>query len=516
MAERLYSVDQVADLVGASPADIAAWIRTGWLAGETLPGGQVRVSEAGLVRFLKERGIDLGEVLRSACPGAPGAEAAASPGQSAIRDSPWRAASGGLSPSEATGPPFPARRDAPGQDGDLGADAAGRLAQAILRDALARGAEAIHLEPQPHGLVLRLRIDGHLREKPNFQPRLPKGLAPRLMARLAGLAGSAFLLGGPGAAGTKPAGPRTGTFRVGLNGRSLEFRVAACPTAYGDRLVIRPAGGPPRRAIEDLGFLEEDLSAVRRVLEEPSGLVLVAGPPRSGRTTTLRALAAHVAPHGRKVLAVDRRDAFDLPGVDRVVAPGAPGLAGYVRAGAAQAVDVLVVDEVRDGRTAAASVEAALDGHLVLAALASRAAWPDPTALVSARVDAVALSTALVAVIVQRLVRTVCPHCTRQVQPDAAEAKALRLRLGGKGGTVAVADGCPHCHQTGYAGRTGLYSVLCLDEALAKLVAAGTDGVTVRQAARKRGLKSLRRAARQKVKDHQTSPNEVIRVLRLA
>ena len=530
MAERLYSLDQVADLLGSPPADVAAWIRTGWLAGETLPGGGVRVSEAGLVRFLKDRGVDLEAVLASAArrqdagPAEVGAGEPASPA----------AAAGPSAPAPAAAAPSPAEKDAslaPPQDlveglaqpdkkvaatfsgepgkasapapvpcADLGSDAAGRLAEAILGDAIRRRAEAIHLEPRPDGLVLLLRIDGHLRQKPNFRARLPKDLAPRLAERLKVLAD------------LRPDGPPTGTFRVALNGGALEFRVAACPTACGERLVIRPADGAADLSLDALGMTAEDVAKVRGMLAETSGLLVVAGPPRSGRTATLRAMIAHLAPEDRKTLAVARDGSYATAGAESVPAPNWGEMAERVQAAAAQDTAVLVVDEVRDGRTAAAAVWAALDGHLVLAALASRARWPDPTALVSPQVDAVALSTTLVGMMVQRLVRTVCPHCKREVQAEGAVLESL----GGKGATVAAAGGCPRCYQTGYAGRTGLFSVLRLDEPLGKGLAAGTPALAMHQAARQAGLKSLWQAGLAKVRDRQTTLDEIIRVLKPA
>ena len=191
MAERLYSIRQTADLLGASPADVRQWIRCGLLQAEQL-AGDVRVSEHGLVRFLKDRGVDLERVF------------------SAVLE-------------EHAAPPR-----GPDEAPEAAADVPTRLAEAILKDAIRRGAETIALEPRPNTLTLRLRIDGCWREKPNFASRLPAGLGPLLVARFRALARVS------GASGEPP------TFEACLDGRTRSFRVETCSTPHGDGLLMYP------------------------------------------------------------------------------------------------------------------------------------------------------------------------------------------------------------------------------------------------------------------------------------
>ncbi len=199
MAEKLYTARQVADLLGYSPGHVEEWLRAGWLESKRLPGGETAVSERGLVRFLRDRGIDLEAVL---------AEAERREAES--RETEDSAGATGL----------------PRDVASFGGDAAGRLAQAILADAVRRGAEAVHLDPDADGLTLRLKTDGWLREKPNFRPRLPDGLGPQLITRFQELAG------------LEPHQADTGRLRARLWDRVRSFRIVARPTPHGDRIEV--------------------------------------------------------------------------------------------------------------------------------------------------------------------------------------------------------------------------------------------------------------------------------------
>ncbi|MBE3071084.1 MAG: Flp pilus assembly complex ATPase component TadA [Planctomycetes bacterium] len=579
MPERLYSLHQVAALLDATPETVLGWVQTGWLAAERPLGREPFVSEAGLIRFLKDRGIDLRglfeQVVRSNDPAdAPSASAAhdaPSAGPSRYPPHPGRAAPATPPPAPAPPPPAatappvapkppataatatqpreaataethppetdppetappdaappqaaPPQAESPDPPAAAAspepqrpaaapaAEAAGRaaeavLGEAILREAIRQRADAVHLEPRAGGLVLRLRIDGCLYAAPDLASRLPRGLGPRLVAHFQDLAG----IGGGGAS-------HRGTFQLTLDGRPAQFRLAACPTACGTRLVIRPEGEAP--ALAALGLAVADLAALRRLLLEPSGLVLVAGPPGSGRTTLLRAMQTAPEIEGRKVLAVTLGDGGEAGGVERVEAggPGGPAPAAAIAMAADQDADVLVVDEIRDSASATAVVEAALGGCLVLAAAAARCRWPDPTLLAAAQVDGFALASALRATICPRLVRTLCPHCRRPARAEAAVLRAIGFAPDDTADLAEAGPGCPQCGGHGYAGRTGLFSILRVDEALAALMRQGAPADAVREAARQgRGLWSLADAGREKLGLGLTSPREVLRALRL-
>ncbi len=221
MAERLYTTRQVAELLGASPGNVETWIRAGWLATERLPGGEPAVSERGLVRFLRDRGIDLEAILTEAQKREAERRAAedAPPPQESKSATQEREAAVGIKPTRGKLPPQ-------SYDAPFGRDAASRLAAAVLDDALRRGAEEVYLEPEAEGVALRLRVDGRLQEKPHFRSRLPDGLGPRLVGRFEELAGLASGLAG------------SGFLTARLGGRSHTFHVVARPTEHGDRLAI--------------------------------------------------------------------------------------------------------------------------------------------------------------------------------------------------------------------------------------------------------------------------------------
>ncbi len=503
MAERLYSLEQVADLVGSTAHTVRGWVDMGWLDAESLPGGQLRVSERGLVRFLQDRGVDLEEVLdlvlalESDTDEPPGAadEREAEPPRGA--DVPPEDARR-MPPPEAESAPEPPQAPAP-KPAENGLH---RLLTAILKDAIDRRAEAAHFEPTAEGLALWLRVDGRLHEKPNFRTRLPEGLGSRLLARIAHLAG----VGRSG----------RGTFAVRIDDRDETFQVAACPTQHGVRLAVRPSAAGAAMPLDALGLSEADSEVLRGCLGQSAGLVLVAGPPRSGRTTTLRALVAELAGTRRRALAVTPAGGFDLPGVDRYASSNGDTVAAAIRTCADQGVDALVVDEIADAAAAEAAVQAAMAGHLVLATVPGRDPWPNPRLLAGGRVDEFSLASVLLAVTVQRLVRTVCPDCAEPATPDPSELQTLGFRVKGRLGTIAVGAGCPECFQTGYFGRTGLFSLLRMEGGLAERLKAGDPGPALYLAARKAGLKSLRRAARVKVIERKTTPAEAIRILGLS
>jgi type II secretory ATPase GspE/PulE/Tfp pilus assembly ATPase PilB-like protein len=388
----------------------------------------------------------------------------------------------------------------------LGSDAEGRLAEAVLRDALVRRAEAVRLDPEPDGLALRLRVDGVLHEKPHFKSRLPAGLGSRLVARWESVAGIS-----PGAA-------RKACIKVRLDGAAQVLHIMTCARPDGHRLIMRPVRPP--MALESLGLAEADVAALSETLAAESGLILIGGPPHSGRTTTLRAMAAAIQ-RGlpgrgmRRILAIDPRGEFAADRVARLDVGAASGrsLAWAIRACAARTEPVFVVDEIRDGDAVAASLEAALAGRLVLASVPSGDRWPDPTMVVAPEVDPLALSSALLLIAVQRLVRIVCSECRRMAPVERAAVEAVGFGAKEAPKKVAVAKGCPTCYHTGYAGRTALFSGLRASVAEGPVLCRESDAEAVGWPARALATESLDEAGRGKIRRGVTTPEEVLRVL---
>jgi general secretion pathway protein E len=540
MTERLYSTQQVAQLLGTSPKTVGDWIRQGRLQAEQLPGGRVCVGESSLARFLESQGIDLeglmarivlaeaksrrpepGRPATGSAPPSAAPEFAAPPAKPPPASLPVSAPAAKAPPAPAEAPapraktaPMPAaapatRAKAPPARAASSppADNAARIIDAILADAVKRRATAIHLEPQSDGLALRLRIGGRLYEKPNFRQRLPQGVAASLLAAFERRAGL-----DDGASGE----PREGAFSMCLAGRNIEFGLSTCPTLHGKSLVVRisPMAAETAR-IEDLGLSPDDLAALRHALAEPGGLVLVTAPPRTAVARTLLALAAAVAAPGRSTALVG--DALDgpLPGAIRVRRPAGvgPSLAALVRGLRGQDADVIVIDAILDRATAAAAVEAGAAGHLVLAAMPGRALAPDPTLLTAAGADPLAVSQTLLAVIVQRTLRRICGHCKSPAPIDAALLKRGNFDPTAASPTTWIGRGCAPCRHTGYAGEVDAFAVLMVEPEVARRICAGADGRSINEAARRAGARTLPDAIMERVQEGATSLEEAARVL---
>jgi type II secretory ATPase GspE/PulE/Tfp pilus assembly ATPase PilB-like protein len=380
------------------------------------------------------------------------------------------------------------------------------IVDAILADAVKRRATAVHLEPQSDGLALRLRIGGRLYEKPNFRQRLPQGMAASLLAAFEQRAGL-----DAGDSGE----PREGAFSTCLAGRNIEFGLSTCPTVHGKSLVVRIPPTTQAARIEDLGLAPDDLAALRHVLAEAGGLVLITAPPRTAVARTLLALAAAVAAPERSTALVG--DALDgpLPGAIRVRKPGGvgPSLAALVRGLRGQDADVIVIDGILDRATAAAAVEAGAAGHLVLAAMPSRTPAPDPTILTAAGIDPLAVSQTLLAVIVQRTLRRICGHCKSPAPIDPDLLKRGNFDPLSASPTTWIGRGCAHCRRTGYAGEVDAFAVLTVEPEVARRISAGGDGRSINEAARRAGARTLPEAIMERVREGATSLEEAARVL---
>jgi type II secretory ATPase GspE/PulE/Tfp pilus assembly ATPase PilB-like protein len=514
MAERLYSPQQVAELLGVTPETIDGWVRRGWLGSERLLEGRLVIGESAVARFLKDQGIDIEElfvkaVMREGAALMPGGEASV-PRAADVPPPP------GLRAPEAPPPPVApkaerlqaaapqrqpeARRAAP----DLPAGAVGQVLDAILKDALKRGAAAIHLDAERDGLALRLRVGGRLHEKVSFKPRLPKPMRaslPALCKRLAGLRPE------------ETARPQGGGFEMHVEGRQRHFRLTSCPTAAGESIVIIPDVRQAAPGLGGLGFLEADLALVRRMLAEPAGLVLVTAPPRSVGPRLLAALAAAAGAGERRVAVIARCTDFEVPGA-LYVRPDAETMppATAIRAVAEQDADVIVVENLRDRAAVAAALDAAAE-RLVLAGLADRGGGGDPTLLTDAGADPSALAQSLLGVISGVSLRRICDSCRTRAAADFDLLGRMGLGGEGEGARTCIGAGCAACGESGCAGETTVTTVLAADEEMARLIRRCAGRQAIEEAARRAGVRMLRDAVIEKVFAGETSLEEAARVM---
>lgn len=270
-----------------------------------------------------------------------------------------------------------------------------------------------------------------------------------------------------------------------MRGRPLDVRLSILPTQYGESLVMRLLNyDPALLALDRLGMPEDILTAYRRILARPHGLVLVTGPTGSGKTTTLYASLASLNSVERKIITVEDPVEYRLPGVMQVQVNEKIELtfARVLRTILRQDPDVVLVGEMRDAETAQIGLRAAMTGHLVFSTLHTNDAASTPVRLIDMGVPRFMVATALQAVLAQRLVRRICPHCARAHDPSPAERQWLASMGHSAVGEWRHGDGCPHCHHTGYRGRLAVHELLEMTPALMQAANGDDPRLFVQQA----------------------------------
>ncbi len=378
-----------------------------------------------------------------------------------------------------------------------------RFVNGLLTKASRERASDIHIEPFETELVVRFRIDGILYE--TLRP--PRRAHAAIVSRLKIMAGLDI---------AEKRLPQDGRFRVRIAGRDVDVRVSSLPTAFGERLVLRlleKSSGV--LGLRDIGMDKALMQRIERLIHQPHGIFLVTGPTGSGKTTTLYAALTRLNSQEKNIITVEDPIEYQLAGVGQIqVNPKidltfAAGLRSILR----QDPDIIMVGEIRDGETAEIAVQAALTGHMVFSTLHTNDAAGALTRLVDMGVEPFLASSSIVGILAQRLVRRLCPHCR---QPFVPQPRLLK-DLGPEGGlppdpTFYRAVGCEHCLQIGYHGRTGIYELLVMDDTLRDLLMQGKDASSIRAAAIRKGMRSLRRDGLAKALRGETSIEEVLRV----
>ncbi|MEO8560964.1 MAG: GspE/PulE family protein [bacterium] len=378
-----------------------------------------------------------------------------------------------------------------------------RLVSMLLSEALAARASDVHLEAYPDALRVRYRIDGVLQEAPSP----PKSMAPAVVSRLKVMADLDI---------AERRTPQDGRIRLTLQDRQVDVRVSTVPTLHGESVVLRlldKEASTGRLDLESIGMSMADLARLQRVLTIPHGIVLATGPTGSGKTTTLYAALERLRTGREKILTVEDPVEYQLAGIPQVPVNEKVGVtfASALRALLRQDPDVMLVGEIRDGETAEIATQAALTGHLVLSTLHTNDAAGALTRLVDLGVAPFLVAATVEAVLAQRLVRTLCKSCATSESATAAERSAL----GAPAMTsVTRGRGCAECRDSGYAGRTGVYELLVLDDAMREAVSAKDGAATVRAIARAQRVPTLKDDGVRLVLAGVTTPEEVLRVCR--
>ncbi|HEY1393922.1 MAG TPA: type II secretion system ATPase GspE [Methylibium sp.] len=363
-----------------------------------------------------------------------------------------------------------------------------RMLNALLTQAAKDGASDIHIEPYERSSSVRFRVDGTLREV--VQPN--KALHAALISRLKIMAELDI---------AEKRLPQDGRISLRIGGRAIDVRVSTLPSAHGERAVLRllDKGDSSKFSLESLGMSGDTLARFNRLIQQPHGIVLVTGPTGSGKTTTLYAALGRIDASTTNVLTVEDPVEYELPGIGQTqVNPKIDlSFAKALRAILRQDPDVIMIGEIRDFETAQIAIQASLTGHLVLATLHTNDAPSAVTRLTDMGIEPFLLSSSLLGVLAQRLVRKLCPACKRQ---DEA----------GRWHPV----GCPECLMSGYKGRTGVYELMVADSATQTLIhnrAAESELFTAAEAA---GMKTMRADGERLVASGATSLEELLRVTR--
>ncbi len=380
-----------------------------------------------------------------------------------------------------------------------------RLINAILSQAVRDQASDIHIETFENRLSVRYRIDGIMMEV--LSPK--KMLAPLLVSRLKIMARLDI---------AEKRVPQDGRISVKIAGHSVDIRMSTIPSAHGERVVLRlldTAAGQLKLA--QLSMNDQVLGAYEKFLHSPHGIILVTGPTGSGKTTTLYAGLSHINEASRNILTIEDPIEYMLPGVGqtqvnpKVDMTFARGLRAILR----QDPDVVMVGEIRDLETAEIAVQASLTGHLVLSTLHTNTAIGAITRLKDMGIEPFLLSSSLLAVMAQRLVRLLCKECRQPVSASRAEREALGVAADAPDATIYKAAGCEHCNFTGYRGRTGIYEMIEVDDTLRTMIYDGQSEQAMLQQARQR-YPGIEGDGRRRVLTGDTSMQELLRVTAVA
>ncbi|NLP04634.1 Flp pilus assembly complex ATPase component TadA [Candidatus Fermentibacteria bacterium] len=377
-----------------------------------------------------------------------------------------------------------------------------KLVNSIIADAVKRGASDIHIEPFEKYVRIRFRIDGVLHEVMRPSRKYRSAIVSRLK-----------ILGGMNIAERHL--PQDGRQKIRVGDRFVDMRLATMPTLFGEKVEVRLLDrSKVILDLEKLGFEEESLREFRRAVKKPYGIVLVTGPTGCGKTTNLYSAITELNDIGVNIMTAENPVEFNLKGINQVQMNEDIGLtfASALRAYLRQDPDIIMVGEIRDQETSSIAIRAALTGHLVLSTTHTNDAPSTINRLIDMGTEPFMLSTSLIAICSQRLIRRICPKCKTPVQiPVEAlqEANIDPERFASV--TCYEGTGCDYCNNTGYRGREGIFEVMTIDEDIRQLIESDANTIQIEKAALSKGMINLREAALRKLERGITTFEEVVR-----
>ncbi|MBA3239532.1 MAG: type II secretion system ATPase GspE [Parachlamydiaceae bacterium] len=380
-----------------------------------------------------------------------------------------------------------------------------KLLNLILTEAIQQRASDLHFEPFEDRMRVRYRIDGVLQNRhapaTEYQTQLITRI--KVMARM-DIAEHRL--------------PQDGRIKLKMGRREIDFRVSTVPVAGGERIVLRILDkGNVVLGLDKLGMMPNVLEQFRHLISQPEGIVLATGPTGSGKTTTLYSAICEICNDETNIMTIEDPVEYNLHGIAQIgVQPKikldfASGLRHILR----QDPDIIMIGEIRDVETAAIAIQAALTGHLVISTLHTNDAPSAVTRLVDMGIEPYLLSSSLVGVFAQRLVRSICPNCKIGYEPLEKELQSIGLKREDlEDGLLHKGSGCSMCYDTGYKGRRGIYELMTITNALKKQIVKSPDAVEIRRLALEEGMISLIQHGAELVRQGVTTVTEILRTTR--
>jgi general secretion pathway protein E len=379
-----------------------------------------------------------------------------------------------------------------------------KLVNGILSQAVKDRASDIHIECFENELVVRFRVDGMLYDVISPPKRIQAAITSRIKV-MSGLNIAEKRL------------PQDGRIRVRIAGRDIDIRVSTIPCAYGERSVLRlldRASQVDNFDLDKLGFSGENLRKLDRLIRQSHGIILATGPTGSGKSTTLYAALSRINSPEKNIITIEDPIEYQLRGVGQMqVNPKielsfASGLRSILR----QDPDVIMVGEIRDGETAEIAIQAALTGHLVFSTLHTNDSFGSLSRLVEMGIEPFLVSSSILAVLAQRLVRRLCVECREPYTPSTTELHRIGITASGFAGKIYRAAGCKMCRNSGYRGRIAVQELMVMEDDIRTLVMQNADSASIRRQCQGKGMKLLRQDGAERVFAGETTVEELLRV----
>ncbi|MDD5496733.1 MAG: GspE/PulE family protein, partial [Candidatus Omnitrophica bacterium] len=377
-----------------------------------------------------------------------------------------------------------------------------KITNLILAEGVNYRASDILIEPLENEVRVRYRVDGVLQDA----KRPPKALHNPIVSRLKVMSSLDI---------AERRLPQDGRFKVRLHGQEVDFRISVLPSSKGEKVALRILDKSQATLdLDKLGFDKKSLEELKQGAMKPHGMILICGPTGCGKTTTLYSILEYINSPEDNVITVEDPVEYIIDGINQVTSKPSIGLtfASALRSILRQDPDIIMIGEIRDFETVDIAIKAALTGHLVLSTLHTTTAAGSVTRLINMGVEPFLMTSSIILVGAQRLVRKICPNCKEPYELDAEIAEGYGIKTSGKKATLYKGKGCEVCHNTGYKGRIALIEVLTLTPKIKELILKSAQEYEISDAARLEGMKTLRENGIAFALEGITTLDEVVRV----